>query len=101
MEDLLIIDLLNLLHQDLNLIKNQDFPNLISSKQTAYIEKMFIGESVRFIADIFNSNNILNKEGFLVTMDIKKALNSLDYTFVISVLKKIGFGNNFVSWIEL
>ena len=33
-------------------------------------------------------------------MDIEKAFDSLDHTFVISVLKKFGFGNNFVSWIE-
>ena len=33
-------------------------------------------------------------------MDIEKAFHSLDHTFVISVLKKFGFGNNFVSWIE-
>ena len=52
------------------------------------------------IADIIEITDILNKEGFLVTMDIEKAFDSLDHTFVISVLKKFGFGNNFVSWIE-
>ena len=33
-------------------------------------------------------------------MDIEKAFDSLDHTFVVSVLKKFLFGNNFVSWIE-
>ena len=33
-------------------------------------------------------------------MDIEKAIDSLHHTFVISVLRKFGFGNNFVSWIE-
>ena len=33
-------------------------------------------------------------------MDIEKAFDSLDHLFVVSVLKKFGFGNNFVSWIE-
>ena len=33
-------------------------------------------------------------------MDIEKAFDSLDYTFVISVLKNFGFGNNFVSCIK-
>ena len=33
-------------------------------------------------------------------MDIEKAFDLLDYTFVISVLEKFAFGNNFVSWIE-
>ena len=33
-------------------------------------------------------------------MDIEKAFDSLDYAFVISVLKRFGFGDKFVSWIE-
>ena len=75
-------------------------PNLISPQQTAYVENRFIGESGRLIADITEITDVINKEGFLVTMDIEKAFDSLDHTFVISVLKKFGFGNNFVSWIE-
>ena len=75
-------------------------PNLISSQQTAYVENRFIGESGRLIADITEITDILNKEGFLVTTDIEKAFDSLDHTFVISLLKKFGLGNNFVSWIE-
>ena len=34
-------------------------------------------------------------------MDIEKALDSLDHTFVISVLKIIDFGNYFISWIVI
>ena len=75
-------------------------PNLISSQQTAYVANRFIGESGRLIADITEITDILNKEGFLVTTDIEKAFDSLDHTFVISLLKKFGLGNNFVSWIE-
>ena len=75
-------------------------PNLISSQQTEYVENRFITESRRLIGDITEITDILNKEGFLVTMDIEKAFDSLDHTFVISVLKKFGFENNFVSWIE-
>ena len=45
-------------------------PSLISPQQTAYVENRFIGESGRLIADIIEITDILNKEGFLVTMDI-------------------------------
>ena len=33
-------------------------------------------------------------------MDIEKAFDSSDHLFVVSLLKKFGFGSNFVSWIE-
>ena len=40
-------------------------------------------------------------EGFLVTMDVKKAVDSLDHKFLISVLKKFGLGQNFISLVEI
>ena len=75
--------------------------NLISPLQKAYIENRFIGESGKLIADNIEITDVLNKEGFLVTMDIGKAVDSLDHYFVISVWKEIGFGNNFVSSVEI
>ena len=72
-------------------------PNLISPQHTAYVQNRFIGESGRLIADIIEITDILNKEGFLVTMDIEKAFDSLHHTFLISVLKKFDFSNNFVN----
>ena len=38
---------------------------------------------------------------FLVTMDTEKAFDSLDHNFLLSVLKKIGFGQNFIYWIKV
>ena len=40
-------------------------------------------------------------EDFLVKMDLEKAFDSLDHKFLISVLNKFGFGQNFISWIEI
>ena len=34
-------------------------------------------------------------------MDVEKAFDSLDHKFLISVLKKFGFGQRFISWIEI
>ena len=66
----------------------------------AHVENRFIGESSRLIADIIEITDVLYRERFLVAMDIEKGFDSLDHTFLISVLKRLGFGNNFVSWIE-
>ena len=63
----------------------------------AYVENRFIGESGRLVADIIEITDILSKEGLLVIINIEKAVDSLDYTFVIFVLEKFGFSNIFVS----
>ena len=67
-------------------------PTLISSQQTAYVKNRFIGESGRLISDIIEICGCFNITGFFVTMDIQKAFDSLDHSFLISVLKKFGFG---------
>ena len=74
---------------------------LISSQETVYVKNRFIGGSVRLISDIIGTSDWLNIEVFLVTMDIEKAFDSLDHDFLSSVLRKFGFGKNFITWIEV
>ena len=38
--------------------------------------------------------------GNLVTVDIEKTFYLLDHKFILAVLKKFGFGKNFVNWVE-
>ena len=74
--------------------------SLVSTQQTAYIKNRFIGEGGRLISDIVNICDRNKIGGFLVTIDIEKAFDSLDHKFILAVLKKPGFGKNFVSWVE-
>ena len=72
-------------------------PMLISSQQTAYVKNRFIRGSGRLISAIIEISAWLNIERVLVTMDIEKAFDSLDHYFLSPVLKKIGFGKNFIT----
>ena len=40
-------------------------------------------------------------KGYLVTIDIEKAFDSLDHTFLIIVLEKSGFGKTLINWIKI
>ena len=66
-------------------------PNLISPQQTAYVENRFIGESGRLIADITEITDILNKEGFLVTMDNRESLRFIRSCFSQFCIEKVWF----------
>ena len=63
--------------------------------------KTYIGESRRLMSDVIEIVKIKKLEGFLVTIDIEKAFDSLYHNFLISNLEKYCFGKTFVSWVKI
>ena len=47
------------------------------------------------MADIIGICNKSDIPGYMVTIDIEKAFGFLDLNFLICILEKIGFGENF------
>ena len=58
-------------------------PELISPNQTGYVKNRCIRESGRLISDVIEMCDILDIPGYLVTMDIEKAFDSLDHGFLL------------------
>ena len=76
-------------------------PKIIKYDQTAYIANRFIGESVRLISDILDVTKTLNIDGYLMTVDIEKAFDSVDHTFLYACLERFGFDKSFINWIRV
>ena len=76
-------------------------PSLIKSDQTAYVAGRFIGESSRLTSDILEITQSLNMEGWMVTMDIQKAFDSVDHNFLLNTLENAGFGVAFINWVKI
>lgn len=73
---------------------------LIGSQQTAYIKGRFIGNNIRTVLDTLEYTRKFNMSGLLLCLDFKKAFDSLEWPFMISVLRKFNFGDSFIKWIE-
>ena len=71
-------------------------PEIISPNQNAYVKNKCISEGGRLISDLLEMSEVLNKEGFLVTIDIEKAFDSVNHHFLIATLEKIGFETEFI-----
>ena len=69
---------------------------IISSEQWAYVEGRFISQNRRLIYDILEACELFSVDGDLVTVDIQKAFDSINHCFLQFVLKKYGFGENFI-----
>ena len=66
-------------------------PTLSSSQQTVDVKDTFIGESGRLISEIIEIGGWFSITGFIVTMDIEKAFDSLHHKFLTSASKNFGF----------
>ena len=53
------------------------------------------------ISDITEISNWSNIISFLAAIDIEKTYDSLDHSFIISVLKRLGYGTKIITWIEI
>ena len=75
--------------------------NLVDSRQTAYVNERFIGESGHLIDDVIKVCDIQKISGYLLTVDFEKAFDSLNHKFLIAVLKVYSFGEDFIDWIKI
>ena len=55
-----------------------------------------VWEGGRLISDILEISSVFNLRGYIVTVDIKKAFDSLSNSFSLACIKKIGFGHDFI-----
>ena len=76
-------------------------PSLIRSNQTGYIKGRYIGENIRLISDILHYIKHKNIPGFALFLDFEKAFDSIEWSFILKVLKVFNFGLQFISWIEV
>ena len=60
------------------------------------MKNRYTSERARLISDLLEMSEVLNKEGFLVTIDIEKAFDSVNHHFLIAILEKIRFGTEFI-----
>ena len=66
-------------------------PNLVHSDQTGFIKGRYIGENIRLINDVMEHTKIEKKGGILISLDFKKAFDSLEWPLITKVLRLFQF----------
>ena len=74
---------------------------LVSNEQSAYVPGGHITDAIRSVSDLLYYADQNNLDGYLVSVDMEKAFDSVDHTFIISTSRKYGFGPNFIQWIKV
>ena len=73
---------------------------VVSSDQAGFIRKRFGGQNIRLIEDVLEYTKRFKINGAIIFLDFKKAFDSLEWTFMIEILKRYNFGQNFIQWVQ-
>ena len=75
-------------------------PNLVHTDQTGFIKGRYIGENIRLIIDIMEHMRSESIPGILVSLDFRKAFDSLEWSFMMKALDIFNFGTSIKRWIS-
>ena len=75
-------------------------PKLIHADQVGFVTDRFIGENIKYIEDLVEYSNRLKEKYILLSIDIEKAFDTLEWEFIFHALQKYNFGPNLISWIQ-
>ena len=63
---------------------------VIHSDQTGFIKGRYIGEKIRLIEDVMEYTKVHNIPGILISLDFKKAFDSLEWRYIMNTLLILG-----------
>ena len=75
-------------------------PNLIHPDQTGFVKGRYVGENIRLISDIMKCTKLQKIPGILVSLDVRKAFDSIEWPFIMKTLDYFNFGSDIKRWVS-
>ncbi|CAI5928264.1 unnamed protein product [Closterium sp. NIES-65] len=73
---------------------------VISPEQCGFLPGKRLSDAVALVADMIDAAKNGNEDWFLLLVDFQKAFDSVSRDYLFQVLRRMGFSNRFVEWIE-
>ena len=75
-------------------------PKIIHHNQVGYVQGRNISENLRALLDIMEYTKLHDIPGLMVSLDFKKAFDSLEWDFMLKILEKFNIGPSFIRWVK-
>ena len=76
-------------------------PKLVHLDQTGFMKERYIGENLRLISDVLEHTKNEDLTGVLVSLEFRKAFDTLEWPFIKSVLNLFNFGESVKRWTSI
>ena len=76
-------------------------PSIIHMDQTCSIKNRTIIDNIHLLRNVIDYVNQKNLKCVMLNLDQAKAFDKVSHEYMIEVLKAFGFGDSFISWVEV
>ena len=73
---------------------------VVSKAQGVFVEGRQIIDAVLIANEAIDSILKNNENGIMCKLDIEKAYDNVDWSFLLTVMQKMGFGEKWIGWIK-
>lgn len=77
----------------------EDLPGLVGHHQSAFVWGRSLHDNFMLVQCTARSWHVLKEPTVMFKLDISKAFDSVQWPFILEVLRKMGFGRRWISWI--
>jgi mannosylglycoprotein endo-beta-mannosidase len=74
---------------------------MVSMNQSAFIKHRSLHDNFVLVRQVARKINSRRNTGVLLKLDLARAFDSLSWSFLFEVLRRMGFGERFLKWIAL
>ncbi len=74
---------------------------IIGETQTGFMTNRHISSNIRLVLDLLDYSDYIESEALVVFLDFYKAFDTVEHNFLYNALQIFGFGQNFVSTVEM
>lgn len=76
-------------------------PSVINPDQTGFIKGRYAFSNIRRLLNVIYNSSELGDQEFVISLDAEKAFDRVEWEYLFYVLRKFGFGKQFISWVKL
>jgi len=80
---------------------NSVLDKILHKTQTGYVPGRQVNDNLRLIEELIEQAKQKKEETYLLTLDATKAFDSVDHGYLMEILDKYGFPQEYITWIKV
>jgi hypothetical protein len=74
---------------------------VVSTNQSAFVRGRSLHDNFILVRQVARKINLQRQSGVLLKLDLTRAFDSISWSFLFEVLRRMGFGERFLKWVSL